>query len=156
MSDRIVVMNNGRVEQEGAAEEIFEQPRTRFVAGFMGAANILDADIVGRDGSSARLRIARREMTLPSAIPGNARTAAVVVRPEKVRMDVTDGWVGTVTERVYKGTTMSYRIRLDDGTEVNAEVAHDDPAHRHEVGDDMTIAFRPDDIVVIPDDGKRA
>ncbi|HEV2127973.1 MAG TPA: ABC transporter ATP-binding protein [Thermomicrobiales bacterium] len=151
MSDRIVVMNDGRVEQEGDAEEIFENPRTRFVAEFMGAENVLDADVADRDGSSARLRIGTRELTLPKALPDGARTAAVVVRPEKVRMDVPDGWRGTVTDRVYKGATMSYLIRLDDGTIVNADVAHDDPAHRHDVGDEMMIAFRPEDIVVIPD-----
>ncbi|MDQ4044662.1 MAG: TOBE domain-containing protein [Chloroflexota bacterium] len=66
-------------------------------------------------------------------------------------MDVPDGWRGTVTDRVYKGATMSYLIRLDDGTIVNADVAHDDPAHRHDVGDEMMIAFRPEDIVVIPE-----
>ena len=156
MSDRIVVMNNGRVEQEGDAEEIFERPRTRFVAEFMGAQNILDADVTDRDGSSTRIRIGQREMTLPQALPGTTRHAALVVRPEKVRMDYPDGWKGTVTERVYKGATMSYLIQLEDGTIVTAEVAHDDPEHRHDIGDEMTIGFRPEDIVVIPDDGKGA
>ncbi len=157
MSDRIVVMNDGRVEQEGSAEEIFEKPRTRFVANFMGAENILDAEAVDGDGSSSRLRIGQAgEITVPNALPAGARTAAVVVRPEKVRLDIGEGWQGQVVERVYKGSTMSYLIRLADGTMIHADVAHDDPAHRHDVGDDVTLGFRPEDLVVIPDQAKGA
>jgi ABC-type Fe3+/spermidine/putrescine transport system ATPase subunit len=66
-------------------------------------------------------------------------------------MDVPDGWHGRVTERVYKGTFMSYLIDLDDGTEINADVAHDDASHRHNVGDELTVSFRPEDVVLIPD-----
>jgi spermidine/putrescine transport system ATP-binding protein len=156
MSDRIVVMNEGHVEQEGSAEEIFEQPRTRFVAEFMGGQNILDADITDRDNGSSRLRIGSREMTMPRRVSGDARTAAVVVRPEKIRMDVADGWQGIVEDRLYKGSIMSYIIRLDDGTVVTAEVAHDDPTHRHTAGDEVTISWRPEDIVVIPDQARGA
>jgi ABC-type Fe3+/spermidine/putrescine transport system ATPase subunit len=61
-----------------------------------------------------------------------------------------------VTERVYKGSTMSYLIALDGGTEIHAEVAHDDPAHRHNVGDEVTLGFRPEDLVVIPDQARGA
>jgi spermidine/putrescine transport system ATP-binding protein len=157
MSDRIVVMNNGHVEQEGSAEEIFEKPRTRFVANFMGAENILDAEAVDGDGASARLRIGKTgEITVPGALPVGTRSAAVVVRPEKVRLDAGEGWRGRVTERVYKGSTMSYLIALDDGTEIHADVAHDDASHRHNVGDEVTIGFRPEDLVVIPDQAKGA
>jgi spermidine/putrescine transport system ATP-binding protein len=157
MSDRIVVMNNGRVEQEGSAEEIFEKPRTRFVANFMGAENILDATVADGDGASTRLHLGgARELTVPVAMPNGARGAAVVIRPEKVRLDAPSGWPGTVRERVYKGSMMSYLVALEDGALVSAEVAHDDPAHRHEVGDQVTLAFRPEDIVVIPDGAKGA
>jgi spermidine/putrescine transport system ATP-binding protein len=157
MSDRIVVMNDGHVEQEGSAEEIFEKPATRFVANFMGAANILDAEAVDGDGASTRLRIGKTgELTAPGTLPDGARAAAIVVRPEKVRLDVSDGWAGKVLERVYKGSVMSYMIGLDDGTRINADVAHDDPAHRHNVGDEGTVGFRPEDLVVIPDQPKGA
>jgi spermidine/putrescine transport system ATP-binding protein len=151
MSDRIVVMNDGQVEQEGDAEEIFGKPRTRFVASFMGSENILNVNIVDRDSTSTRIRLASREVTLPETLPAGVKDAVVVIRPEKVRMDVPDGWHGRVTERVYKGTFMSYLIDLDDGTEINADVAHDDASHRHNVGDELTVSFRPEDVVLIPD-----
>jgi spermidine/putrescine transport system ATP-binding protein len=151
MSDRIVVMNAGRVEQEGSAEEIFDRPQTRFVAGFMGSQNILDVDVVGRDTSSTRLRLGAREVTLPAAIPAGVQTGAIAVRPEKVRLDDPSGWKGKIVGQVYKGVTMSYQVQLDDGVEVDAEVSHDDIRHRHHVGDDIGLSFRPEDIVFIPD-----
>jgi hypothetical protein len=46
---------------------------------------------------------------------------------------------------------MSYLIDLNDGTEINADVAHDDASHRHNVGDELTVSFRPEDVVLIPD-----
>ncbi len=157
MSDTVVVMNNGRVEQAGSAEEIFERPRTRFVAGFMGA-QVLKADIVGQDATSARIRIGQgqAQVTVGQGLPETMGGVAVVVRPEKVRLDVADGWPATVRNRVYKGSVMSYHLALDDGTALTADVAHDEPGHRHEIGDAVTIGFRPDDLVVIPDDGTGA
>jgi len=156
MSDRIVVMSDGQVEQEGDAEEIFSRPRTRFVAGFMGAENILDSTVSGSDGTSTRLRLAGREITVPGAIPNGSGRVAVVIRPEKIHLDARDGWRGTVKERVYKGTFMSYLVALEDGSEVHADVAHDDIAHRHRVGDAITLGFRPEDAVIIPDSAAEA
>ena len=151
MSDRIIVMSDGQIEQEGSAEDIFARPRTRFVAGFMGAENILDVDIVNRDAASTRIRLASRETTIPAPVPGSANSAVVVIRPEKVRLGVEDGWKGRVKECVYKGTFMSYLVVLEDGTEVHADLAHDDVSHRHGVGDEITLGFRPDDVVLIPE-----
>lgn len=153
MSDRIVVMNDGRVEQDGAAEEIFDNPRTRFVAEFMGAENIIDAEIVDRDSSSGRLRIGNGEVTIPVTFPSGTTRAAIVVRPGRVRMNATGGWSGRVRERVYKGSLMSYMIQLDDGTMITADAIHDDPTQRHSVGDKIALDFRPEDIVVIPEHG---
>jgi spermidine/putrescine transport system ATP-binding protein len=151
MSDRIVVMNAGRVEQEGTAEEIFDRPHTRFVAGFMGSQNIIDVDVVDRDTSSTRLRLGKREVTLPTSTPDGMRTGAIAIRPEKVRLDVPNGWNGRVVGQVYKGVSMSYLVQLEDGVEINAEISHDDATHRHQVGDDVSLSFRPEDVVFIPD-----
>ncbi|MDQ3524744.1 MAG: TOBE domain-containing protein, partial [Chloroflexota bacterium] len=156
MSDTIVVMNEGRVEQEGSAEEIFERPRTRFVAAFMGAENILDARVVDRDSATSRLNIGPGEITVNTAMPPDAHTTVVVIRPEKVRLDVADGWPATVRDRVYKGSVVSYMLTLEDGTALTADVSHDDPAHRHSVGDKISVGFRAEELVVIPDGGKGA
>ena len=57
MSDRIAVMRHGRIEQLGAPEELYERPTTEFVAGFLGVSNLLDAEVAGRDGRLAELRL---------------------------------------------------------------------------------------------------
>jgi spermidine/putrescine transport system ATP-binding protein len=149
MSDTIVVMNAGRVEQEGSAEEIFERPKTRFVASFMGA-QMLEAQVVDGDSTSTRLRIGSGEVTVPGAVARSGQVA-VVIRPEKVRLDAPDGMPATVRDCVYKGAVMSYRLALEDGTELTADVAHDNPAHRHSTGETVSVGLRPEDLVIIPD-----
>lgn len=151
MSDRIVVMNEGRIEQEGSAEDIFARPQTRFVASFMGAQNILDASIVSRDPLSTRLALASREIALPVSIPATGGRMAAVIRPEKVRLGVAGGWRGRVRERVYRGAVMSYVVETEDGTGISADIAHDDATPRYQVGDELMLNFRPEDVVVIPD-----
>jgi spermidine/putrescine transport system ATP-binding protein len=149
MSDTIVVMNAGHVEQEGSAEEIFERPKTRFVASFMGAQT-LEAQVVDGDSTSTRLRIGSGEVTVPGAV-GQSGRVAVVVRPEKVRLDAPNGMPATVRDCVYKGAVMSYRLALEDGTELTADVAHDNPVHRHSTGETVSVGLRPEDLVIIPD-----
>jgi ABC-type Fe3+/spermidine/putrescine transport system ATPase subunit len=96
MSDRIAVMNRGKVEQLGTAEQVFECPRTRFVADFMGATNSL------RDGA--------REF---------------IVRPEKLRLsDVPIAGLScvevTVDDRTYQGLSTVWTLRTADGSELTA------------------------------------
>jgi spermidine/putrescine ABC transporter ATP-binding subunit len=150
MSDRIVVMNDGQVEQEGDPEEIFSRPRTRFVAEFMGAQNILGVDVMERDAASTRVRLGLGEVTLPVSMPNHGREAALVIRPERVRLNTESGWSGRVMERVYKGPLMSYLVGLDDGTEIYADIAHDGTCQRYEIGDDIMVNFRAEDVVLIP------
>ena len=83
-------------------------------------------------------------------MPGDAQELALVIRPEQVRLDSIDGWQGTVVERVFKGSTMLYRVQLEDGSDILAEVAHDDIAHRHDVGDVVTLNFRPQNASLVP------
>src|SRR5256886_12883069 len=105
MSDRLAVLNQGRVEQVGSPAEVYERPATSFVAGFVGASNVLAGD-------AAR------------AVTGQA--AAFTVRPEKIRLarleEITgaDEWTatGTVREVVYVGAFTRYIVDLDGGGEL--------------------------------------
>ena len=85
MSDRIAVFNEGRIEQVGTPQEVYEQPATEFVAGFVGVSNIVDDD--GR---------------------------RYTIRPEKIRMDGA-GRPGTIAEAVFVGMFTRYLVDLDDG-----------------------------------------
>ncbi len=100
MSDRIAVMDRGRVLQAGRPQDIYERPTTRFVADFIGEANVLPAALVGRPGGGA-----------------------VAIRPERVTVSVGDGagLPGRVLDVTYRGATTSCSVALDAGYTVKAE-----------------------------------
>ena len=159
MSDRIAVMNAGKVEQYGSAEEIFERPTTRFVADFMGAENILDGEVVDADGGSSRLRVAGALLTVPDFSMRPGAGVSVMIRPEKPRLvpagngGVTEhdvAWEGKVASRVYKGSSVTYRLALASGDELVVAVPHGAEATGFETGDPVRALLRPDDAVVIP------
>ena len=101
VSDRIVVMHRGRIEQEGPAREVYERPATRFVAEFLGAANVIEAEAIG----PARVRTALGELDLPEAPPGPR--VALAIHPEQVRLVAApperNGVRARVVESVYRG-----------------------------------------------------
>jgi len=121
MSDRIVVMRGGRVEQVGPPHELYERPRTRFVADFLGSSNFLDM-IVGCAGDPARLRTAGG---LEVAVPGLAGAAVghrvtVAIRPERIRIDTSAPkdalWrPARVVESTYHGDTQRFQVELESG-----------------------------------------
>ena len=88
MSDRIAVMNQGRYEQLGDPESLYERPTTRFVAGFLGVSNLLPGAIRGHGRRYATVRLAdETRVRAPSAlVGGHRRRSSVGVRPEKIRL----------------------------------------------------------------------
>jgi putative spermidine/putrescine transport system ATP-binding protein len=119
MSDRIVVMRGGHVEQVGPPNELYERPRTRFVADFLGSSNFLDMT-VAIAGDPARLRTAGG---LEIEVPGLADAAvgqrvSVAIRPERIRIDAscpTDaGWrPARVIDCTYHGDTQRFQVELE-------------------------------------------
>ncbi|MFM8973194.1 MAG: ABC transporter ATP-binding protein [Actinomycetota bacterium] len=128
MGDRIAVMSAGRVEQVGYPEDIYERPGTRFVAGFIGTSNIVEARVAGRDGAFLRLDGAPGERLLVE--PPETRTLrpgdpiAFTVRPEKLSVVPEGGTpgpgrcatAGTVVDVVYQGVSTQLVVRTDSGT----------------------------------------
>ena len=95
MSDRIAVMNHGRYEQLGDPEVLYERPRTRFVAGFLGVSNLLPAKADGRDNGYAAFRLGDGSaVRVPAAVVHDrSGDMALGVRPENLR-DVVRGVLG--------------------------------------------------------------
>jgi len=121
MSDRVVLLANGRVEQTGTPSEIYHRPTTRFTAGFLGMANFLEGrlrahnEIVGDDGS-----------LFPCDAPaGRVRDRVCgMIRPEDIRADNDSGFVnGTVRDVVFLGETVRYDVELDNGRRMKASLA---------------------------------
>jgi spermidine/putrescine ABC transporter ATP-binding subunit len=115
MSDRIAVMNHGRVEQLGTAKQIYDAPRTGFVARFIGDTNFLAAELAGREGEENLLRLPALGLTrrVRARVPLAAARIALTVRPEDVTLgrpsDVAP-LIGTITGQAYLGAAMRYVV----------------------------------------------
>ncbi len=114
MADTIAVMNHGRVEQLGSPTELYETPRTEFVAGFLGVSNLLRGRVVGPD----RVRLQAGD-EFEVALGGRTGDVALGVRPEKIRIGhATEGMnslSGTVRETAYVGVATQYVVTTGAG-----------------------------------------
>lgn len=149
MADSIAVMNLGRIEQLGAPEELYERPRTEFVAGFLGISNLLPGAVAG-DGL-IRLDGGGEVRVPPSAINGRSGRVAVGVRPEKLRLGADEPNVidGRVAETAYIGVATQYVVETPHGA-VQVYVQNADPRTSHAApGDSVQLSFHPDAAFVI-------
>ena len=117
MSDRVAVMNEGRILQVGAPHEIYNRPHDRFVADFIGDTNFMPAEVIEHDESEVRIRLPSGiEITVP-APPGLPQGSEVTlaIRPEQARI-VTDSDAisiqGSLTDEIYIGTDTQYRVDI--------------------------------------------
>jgi spermidine/putrescine transport system ATP-binding protein len=132
MSDRIAVMNAGVIEQLAPPRDIYEHPKTKFVAGFIGTSNLLSGTVTSVTGTDAVIEFGEGERVIvPGAAGVNGANAApgdeleITVRPEKMTLatenDAPAGGCalrGTVTEAVYLGTSTNYNVTTSSGAEV--------------------------------------
>ncbi len=157
MSDRIVVMNRGRIDQDGTPLEIFERPATRFVAEFTGARNIFDGRVLSSSGDSATVTFGGLNAVVHVSGVHADQRVSVVIRPERVtltpRVTSSPGqaitWPATILDLAYKGATMSYTIALSDGTPLMAEQMHARLAETFVETDAIQAGFDPSDLIVI-------
>jgi spermidine/putrescine transport system ATP-binding protein len=160
LSDRIAVMNGGRIEQLGTPEELYDRPRTRFVADFIGTTNLLSGIVASATAGEAIVDLAAGGRCVVRA-DGLAIGASVelAVRPEALELvtpapDADAGaasggsWLrGTIDQSAYLGTSISYQVRTDDGSRVVASVPH---THgRIAPGTAVEIRWRTDDALVL-------
>jgi spermidine/putrescine transport system ATP-binding protein len=128
MSDRIAVMNAGGFEQIGPPQEVYEIPATAFVAGFLGASNLLPGEVVGVEGNVAEVRLtAGGSVALPAErLPVKRGEVSIGVRPEKLEIrsaavaasDDSNSINATVHVSTYTGVSTSYECRTEDGSRV--------------------------------------
>jgi spermidine/putrescine transport system ATP-binding protein len=155
MSDRLIVMNGGKIEQLGAPREVYERPRTRFVAGFIGTSNLLSGTVRSIEGTTAVLEAGSNEsLIVNDAVSVGARVGEVLdltVRPEKIVLssDVPPAGLcalrGRVTEVVYLGTSTQYAIHTAGGAELTVFLQNaSDSADVAERGDDIWLSWRPE------------
>ncbi len=153
MSDRIGVMDGGHLYQVGPPMEIYERPRTRFVANFIGDANLIDGVVEALEDSAVVVRaggLRVRAQRQGGERLGQALT--VCVRPERVRVDIprsaAGGLMGRVEERAFSGYVVKYRLMVD-GVRLHAAVPYLGGALLHQVGDDVTVHWDPSQAVIV-------
>ena len=150
MSDRIIVMRDGVIEQDGSPREIYEEPKNLFVARFIGEINVFNATMLERiDEKRIRAEIEGVESVVyydQEAQPGDK--LQVLLRPEDLRIEEIKeseekGIVGHVTERTYKGMTLDSVIQLDSGMRVMVSefFNEDDPDVDHSLGQKVAITW---------------
>jgi spermidine/putrescine transport system ATP-binding protein len=153
MSDRIAVMEHGLVRQCGPPEEIYEQPKGPFVAGFIGVSNLLPG--VARNGSVQLVGGDECRAVMPAHV-GDGDQIQLSVRPEKIWIgDLEEGMAsveGTIVERVYVGTTTQIIVELAPGIrlvalEQNTARARSDD--RWEIGDRVKLGWHPEHALVL-------
>jgi len=127
MSDRIAVMNDGIVEQLGSPRDIYEHPRTRFVAGFIGTSNLLTGTVARVSGDSAVIEPSGDEriiVPVRHAAVGSGSQIELTVRPEKIELSTAEpqsdrcALRGTVTEVVYLGTSTNFSVTTTTGADM--------------------------------------
>ena len=158
MSDRMAVMNEGRILQIGPPREIYDQPNERFVADFIGDTNFVGAVLVNRNGVEARVRL-DEGAELPARMPpgmeaGIGAEVTVAIRPEHARLAAPDAaaLAGTVDRIVYFGTDSHYQIRLRNGADFTVRMQNSAGGTRHAgEGDRVGIEIAPDSIQVLRD-----
>ena len=156
MSDRIVVMNHGRIEQMGSAESIYERPASRFVAGFVGQVNLLEMTLAGEDDGFAVAEVGGSRLRVPQPpAPVAGGRVTLALRPELLHAlpaaaadgDGMNTLRGRVLARHFAGNLMKLQVEVAGGHELLVEGRPQDGLPPP--GSEVAVTWRPEDAVVL-------
>ena len=154
MADTVAVMNSGLIEQMGAPAELYENPRTTFVANFLGQSNLIEGRVKSRDGGIVRVDMHGIDVSIPEP---RAHTGSdlgwVGIRPEKVligdpgeELDAPGNSIpgGVVTDVSFVGVSTQYLVRMPWGQEL--QVFQQNTGHRrlYKTGEPVELSWRPE------------
>jgi ABC-type Fe3+/spermidine/putrescine transport system ATPase subunit len=150
MSDRIVLMRQGRIEQAGTPRQLYDQPVSRYVADFVGDTNLLPGTVVESGDRQAALRVGDAILRGTTAAPLSVGAQAwYSVRPEGIRIlgddDAPEGWnrlEGTVQEAVYAGPAL--RVHLLTGAQQHPILVQASPEAPLRLGETVRLAWPMD------------
>jgi spermidine/putrescine transport system ATP-binding protein len=160
ISDRIAVMNKGRIEQLGPPEEVYERPATMFVAEFLGASNLLDGTYRGDQDGWGLVELASGATIRIPAAPGRqtGERLRAGVRPEKIQiLTAGDGLMtnqnavaGTLRSAVFAGVSYQYFFQTQEGREMSAFDRNATGGAVARPGEAVRLAWSPQHTFVIP------
>jgi spermidine/putrescine transport system ATP-binding protein len=160
MSDRIAVMNDGVVQQVGAPIEIYERPRNRFVADFIGETNFMEGEVLEVDAAKTTVGLGAGAQVLARATEGlsSGQKVTVAVRPEKISLhsSQSSGHINVpavVEEAIYIGTDTRYKARVGERHHVVARVQNTgnalEQARPFQPGDQVYLSWPIDSAMVL-------
>ncbi|MEN3929762.1 ABC transporter ATP-binding protein [Microvirga sp. W0021] len=154
LSDRVMVLSRGKVQQIGTPFELYANPATTFVADFIGQANILEANATRIEGDNAAIELLSANLTLryvKASGTAQAGKVSVVLRPENIRL--VEKGQGTLTAKVqnrfFVGDHMEYEITLSNNQTIFAFVPYNPGMELYEVGAEVGLAFDDKAAVVL-------
>ncbi|GHC73081.1 ABC transporter ATP-binding protein [Limoniibacter endophyticus] len=154
MSDVIVVMNEGRIEQMGDPHTLYARPKSRFVANFIGESNFIEGVVAGVEGDTVIVEWNGKKVKAvhTGEAPAGGQKVTVAVRPEAIRCydastDAISTLPGHVSHRLFKGNHTTLTITLEDGSDLYAQI---DPVTLSSLdGDHVNVGWRATDAVVL-------
>jgi putative spermidine/putrescine transport system ATP-binding protein len=158
MSDRIAVFNNGRIEQVGTSEDLYEAPQTLFVGRFLGESTVLLGKGVKDGDRRTAIEVAGHRVVADGQ--SSHEDLAILIRPENLRLETAGTSVGenensipvTITDVTYLGASRRYTVRLPDGTEGAVRLGQE--ARIHNRGDEVAMMWSIPSGVLLVDTGE--
>jgi spermidine/putrescine transport system ATP-binding protein len=160
LSDRIAVMNDGKILQVGTPSEIYDSPQNRFVADFIGTSNFLEGTLISEKAVVLKTELPLKIVCTPnSALPLNT-PVTVAIRPERFNLrttpasDAANSLRGVIQDESYLGTTLQYTVQTDYPTPL---IAHQQntgarETHRFQRGDTVYLQWTPENAIILKTD----
>jgi spermidine/putrescine transport system ATP-binding protein len=169
MADTIAVMNAGRVEQLGSPEHLYEHPRTRYVANFLGQSNCLEGEVAEVHGDATAVSVEGHRLLVPGGHGRPGNPLSLGVRPEKTvavpateepAPELANRLPGTVTDVSFTGLSTQYVVRTPWGQEIGVFAQNAGGERRVTPGQQVQVAWRPEHTfpldVVAPTGGEQS
>lgn len=154
LSDRIIIMNAGKIAQMGTPREIYYTPNSRFVAEFIGNANFIDSEILEKVGDDSYLvEVEGTKMEVKSSVEMDiGEKCTLVLRPEAINIDTSQGILsGEITRSTFMGHTQEYDVKIDtnNGLEIFIEDSNPQGRKVYQVGDKVKLDFLPVNLHIV-------
>jgi putative spermidine/putrescine transport system ATP-binding protein len=156
MSDRIAVMNAGKVEQIGAPSDIYDRPSTRFVADFIGDTNLFRGEVIRDRGGKSVLQVDQGLSIELAGLPKAIGAVSIALRPEKISLAIPSahpghGLDGVVESANFQGGSVLYRIEMAGGRRLLAQQPNNGSHELFQAGAAVALRWKPSDIVILRD-----
>jgi len=152
MSDRIAIMNKGNISQIGTPDDIYEKPQNTFVADFIGTSNFINLKLINTSSGKSKVSFSDVEFEINNEFNDNCKC---ILRPEHLFINPTNkSELVSVNAKIkiisYQGSLIKYIVEVNEQT-VTAEFSNSMNLNRLKEGDNVTVGFNPNSLVIIKD-----